>query len=82
MWITKDNYLEKRADYYDENGNVVREFTGNDPKEMGGRIIYSHWVMKPLDKPGHETIMDYDKIDFNIKINQSYFSEQNMRRVR
>jgi len=82
MWITKDNYLEKKADYYDENGNVVREFTGNDPKEMGGRIIYSHWVMKPLDKPGHETIMDYDKIDFNIKINQSFFSEQNMRRVR
>lgn len=82
MWITKENYLEKRADYYDENGDVVRRFTGSDPKEMGGRIVYTHWEMKPLDKPGDDTIMDYDKIEFNIKINQSFFSEQNMRRVR
>jgi hypothetical protein len=38
--------------------------------------------MIPEDKPGNKTIMDYNKIQFNIKINESFFSEQNMKRVR
>ncbi len=82
MWITKDNYLEKKADYYDESGEVVKTFSGSEPKKMDDRVIFSHWEMVPNDKPGHKTILQYDKIDFNININQSFFSEQNMKRVR
>ena len=82
MWITKDNYLEKKADYYDENGDVVKTFTGSEPKKMDDRIVYSHWEMVPNDEPGHKTIMQYDKINFNTDIKQSFFSEQNMKRVR
>lgn len=82
MWITKDNYLEKKAEYYDETGNVVKTFTGSEPKKMDDRVVFSHWEMVPNDKPGHKTILQYDKIDFNININQSFFSEQNMKRVR
>ncbi len=82
MWITKDNYLEKKADYYDESGDIVKTFTGSEPKKMDDRVVFSHWEMVPNDKPGHKTILQYDKIDFNININQSFFSEQNMKRVR
>jgi outer membrane lipoprotein-sorting protein len=83
MWVTKDgNYNELRADYYDENGNVTKTFNGSDPKEMGGRYIFTHWEMVPNDEPGHKTILEYDNIKYNIKINQSFFSEQNMKRVR
>lgn len=82
MWVTKDNYLEKKADYYDESGEVVKTFTGSEPKKMDDRIVFTRWEMIPNDEPGHKTILQYDKIDFNININQSFFSEQNMKRVR
>jgi len=38
--------------------------------------------MIPLDKPGQKTIMDYKKIEFNIKTKASFFSQKNMKRIR
>ena len=69
-------------EYYDEDGFLVKKFLGNNIQEMDGRKIFSHWEMIPEDKPGDKTILDYNKIQFNIKIDESFFSEQNMKRVR
>ncbi|MEJ2545962.1 MAG: outer membrane lipoprotein-sorting protein [Calditrichaceae bacterium] len=51
-------------------------------KEMDGRTIPTHWEMIPEDKPGQKTVMDYLSIEFNAKIKESFFSKQNMKRVR
>ena len=81
-WIAKESYLEPRVEYYDEDGFLVKEFIGNNMQKMDGRNIFTHWEMIPEDKPGNKTIMDYNKIQFNIKTDESFFSEQNMKRVR
>ena len=82
MWISKAGYLELRADYYDEDLEMIKSMIGSDVKEMGGRAIPVHWEMIPYDKPGQKTVMDYNNIEFNIKIQESFFSQQNMKRVR
>jgi hypothetical protein len=38
--------------------------------------------MISVDKPSEKTILDYKSIEFNTNINTSFFSEQNMKRVR
>jgi outer membrane lipoprotein-sorting protein len=81
-WVVKEKYLKVKTDYYDEDGTLVKAFNGSDEKKMGGRNIFAHWEMVPYDKPGNKTILDYDEIKFNIKIDESFFSEQNMKRVR
>lgn len=81
-WITKDTYLQPLVEYYDEEDKIVKKFIGSELKLMDGRKIFTHWEMIPLDKPGNKTIMDYNKIQFNIKIDESFFSEQNMKKVR
>lgn len=81
-WISKKEYFELKADYYDEDGNIVKTFDGSDPQKMDERVVLTQWEMIPSDEPGNKTILDYDKIDFNINIDQSFFSEQNMKRVR
>ncbi len=81
-WISKKEYFELKADYYDEDGNIVKTFYGSDPQKMDERKILTHWEMIPVDEPGNKTILDYDKIVFNIKTDQGFFSEQNMKRVR
>jgi outer membrane lipoprotein-sorting protein len=81
-WIAKDNYLEPKVEYYDEDGFLVKSYVGSNAQFMDGRKIFTHWEMIPEDKPGNKTIMDYNKIQFNIKIDESFFSEQNMKRVR
>ena len=81
-WIAKDNYLEPKVEYYDEDGFMVKQFIGNNLQRMDGRYIFTHWEMIPEDKPGNKTIMDYNKIQFNIDTKESFYSEQNMKRVR
>lgn len=81
-WIAKDTYLEPKVEYYDEDGILIKKFVGSNLQKMDGRNIYTHWEMIPEDKPGNKTIMDYNKILFNIKTDESFYSEQNMKRVR
>jgi len=81
-WIVKEKYLQLKVDYYDEDGTLVKSFNGSQEEKMGGRNIFVHWEMVPFDKPGDKTIMDYQEIKFNTDIDESFFSEQNMKRVR
>lgn len=81
-WISKKSYLQMKSDYYDEDGILVKSFVGSREKKMGGRNILTYWEMIPVDKPNTKTVMEYTNIQFNYKVNESYFSEQNMKRVR
>jgi len=38
--------------------------------------------MIPADKEGHKTIMDMKDMEFNTNIPESFFSQQNMKRVK
>lgn len=81
-WIAKNSYLQPRSEYYDEDGFLVKIFTGSNLQKMDSRNIFTHWEMIPEDKPGNKTIMDYSTIRFNIKTEESFYSERNMKRVR
>ncbi len=81
-WISKDKYLQIKADYYDEDDVLIKSFIGSKEKKMDGRNILTYWEMIPVDKPGNKTIMEYTTIEFNYKVDESFFSEQNMKRVR
>jgi outer membrane lipoprotein-sorting protein len=82
VWISKDKYLQVKAEYYDEDGFLVKTFAGTREKKLGGREILTLWEMIPEDKPGNKTILEYEDIKFNYDVDVSFFSEQNMKRVR
>ena len=81
-WISKEEYYQLKVEFYDEDDFIVKSYLGSDIKELGGRIIPAHWEMIPVDRPGEKTIFDYHGIEFNYNVNESFFSEQNMKRVR
>jgi len=81
-WIAKKEYFQLKVEFYDEDDFIVKSYHGSDIKEMGGRIIPAHWEMVPVDRPGEKTVFDYHVIQFNYNIRESFFSEQNMKRVR
>lgn len=79
-FISKDEYLQLRSEFYDERGNLVRVIEGHEIGEMDGRIIPTRMEVIPADKPGQKTVLIYDDIEFDIGISESFFSIQNMRR--
>lgn len=80
-FISKDEYLQLRAEFYDEDDELVRLMTGSEVKEMDGRRVPTRMEMIPMDKENHKTVITYEEMAFNIDISQNFFSIQNMKRV-
>jgi len=81
-WIDKKDFLFLRGELYDEDGILVRTETGSDIKTMDGRVIPTRIALMPADEPGNKTILLITEIKFNIPIQESFFSQQNMKNVR
>ncbi len=81
VWISVDGYLEYKTEYYDEDGKLVKSFLGSKVKTFGDRKLPAHWEMVPYNEPGNKTILNYDELKFDVKIDQDFFSLQNMKRV-
>lgn len=82
MWISKKKYHWLRAEFYDEDGYLVNTEILSDIKPMDDREMPTRMEMIPADEEGHKTIMIFKKIDFDIKMKDSFFSQQNMKRIR
>jgi outer membrane lipoprotein-sorting protein len=81
-WIDKKDMLTLKAELYDEDGALVRTELGSDIKIMDGRSIPTRMELIPAEEKGNKTIIEIKDIKFNTAIDDSFFSQQNMRRVR
>lgn len=81
-WISKDEYLMMKSEYYDEDEYLVKTEFGSDVKIMNDRKIPSKIEIIPADKENQKTIVVINEIKFNINIQESFFSQQNMKRLR
>ncbi|MEE4177175.1 MAG: outer membrane lipoprotein-sorting protein [Bacteroides sp.] len=81
QWIDKEEFLVLKAELYDEDGYLVRTETGSDIKVMDGRTITSRIELIPEEEPENRTIIEIREISFNIPLEESFFSQQNMQRV-
>jgi outer membrane lipoprotein-sorting protein len=81
-WIDKKDFMVLKAELYDEDGYLVRTETGSDIKIMDGRTIPSKIELVPQEEPANKTLVEIREIKFNIPVEESFFSQQNMKRVR
>jgi outer membrane lipoprotein-sorting protein len=82
IWISVDEYLWMKAEYYDEDEYLIKTELAYDIKNMDGRIIPAKYELIPADKEGHKTVVVMDEIKFNIPLSDEFFSQQNMKKVR
>lgn len=82
MWISKEHEIGVKTEYYDEDGYLVKSEIGTDFKTMSGRYIPTKYELIPADEEGQKTVIIMDKIEFNIEIKDSFFTQQNMKRLR
>jgi outer membrane lipoprotein-sorting protein len=80
-WIDKKDFLVLRVELYDEDNYLVRTETASDIKMMDGRLITSKIELVPEEEPENKTVIEIQEIKFNIPVEESFFSQQNMKRV-
>ena len=81
-WIDKKDYLFLKSELYDEDGYLVRTELGSDIKTMDGRLIPTRIELIPAEEEGQMTIIEMKEMKFNEPIQDSFFSQQNMKRIR
>lgn len=81
-WISKDEFLQLKTEFYDEDGYLINTMTGKNIISIGGKTLPSVIEVVPEEEPGNKTIMEYISLEFDVKIDDSFFSVQNMKRVR
>jgi outer membrane lipoprotein-sorting protein len=82
LWITKKDYLELKIEFFDEDEYLINTQYLSDIKQMGGRLIPCHWEMVPADEENKKTVIQIDMADFDTEVKESFFSQQNMKRLR
>ena len=81
-WIDKAESLFLKTEYYDEDGELINTVFGKDIKTMGGRTVTSRLEIQPADDPENKTVLVYRDMKFDEPMADSFFSLQNMKRVK
>ena len=80
-WISKSGYMTMKNEFYDEDGDLVNTMIGSEVRQMDDRELPTRLEVIPADQPDQKTVIEYGSIKFNIDLQSSFFSVQNMRTV-
>ncbi len=78
--VKKDPLLPVTEEYFDEEGSPVRKASFLGPKMFGDRLLPSVIRMQPEDNPDEFTEITYEKLLFDIDLEEAFFSIQNLKR--
>lgn len=82
FWISKTDDLLLKSEYYDEDDYLVKTELAHKIQMMSGRLIPAQFELIPADEEGQKTIVEMKSVQFNVPIEDSFFSQQNMKKVR
>ena len=82
MWVTVSGFDVWMAEYYDEDNKIVNVSNNYDIKRMGDRNIPTRLEIVPQNKKGQKTVMHIDEMKFNLSIDEGFFSQQNMKKIK
>ncbi len=81
IWVTKDEFIQLRTEFYDEDDYLINLMEAFDIRDFDGRLLPSRMTMTPIEDPGNQTILEYQSMKFNEQIRDSFFSIQNLKRI-
>ena len=81
-WVSEKEFLFMKKEYYDEDSYLVRTELAGDIKKMDDRFIPTRIEIIPADDPDQKTLVRILSMDFDVPIEDNFFSQQNMKRIR
>ena len=79
MWVRKNDYMPLKMEFYDQDKKLLKVMTNKNITNIDGHITPKKITMKNQQK-GTKTILNLEKIEFNIEIPQRVFTTRYMKR--
>jgi outer membrane lipoprotein-sorting protein len=80
VWYDKSEYRARYIKYFDTAGKPLKEMLLTDYKLFNGRFWRPMSWSMVNSKTGKKTVLAYDSIDFNVKLNDGDFSQDALKR--
>ncbi|MYD72344.1 MAG: outer membrane lipoprotein-sorting protein [Acidobacteria bacterium] len=80
--VRQDDYMPLWTRFYDEGGDLARTMEYSAFTEMGGRLVPGVMDMQPADKPDERTSFRYEELEFDVDLEESFFSLRTLQRGR
>lgn len=81
LWISTEEFLNLKAEYYDEAGYLVKTHLAHTVKTFDDRSLPSVMEIIPAEEENQKTVVEIINMDFNIELEPAFFSQQNMKRI-
>ncbi len=78
--VDRERYLPIEIRYFNEDRSLARTLTFSDVKTLGGRELPSVLTLVPRDKPDESTVVRYERLDFNVHLDDDFFSLRTLQR--
>jgi len=82
VWVSSTNYLQLRAEHYDQRDDLVNTMTFEQIARFGERYVPTRVTVIPADKQHERTVLTYQDVSFDIEIDDDFFSRATMQRLR
>lgn len=79
VWIDKDTFLPRKAEYIDKNGKVYRRITSGEIKTIQGHPTPTVQTAEDLNR-GTKTTITFGDIKYDIGLKDRIFTERFLRR--
>ena len=76
VWISQEDYVLRRAEYFDEDGELVKILSASNVKLLdpaGKKYLATRMEMENVQN-GRKSVMIMDKVEFNPGIKDDYFT--------
>jgi hypothetical protein len=77
--VRKKDLMPVWAKYFDDEGNLARTLGFEDFRTVSGRTVPLLMNMRPADKPNERTTVRYTGLQFDVSLERSFFSLQNLK---
>lgn len=78
VWLRASDYYPVQVDYY-EDGELLKKLIMENIENIEGHPTATKMVMKNVQQ-NTQTVMEYEKITYDVEYDQNFFSERRLRR--
>jgi outer membrane lipoprotein-sorting protein len=80
--VRQKDYMPTWQRYYDEDGRIVRTLTFSGYRQMDDRVVPTQMEVRPADSPDEYTRVTYGTLEFDVDLDDAFFSLRNLRGLR
>ena len=82
IWVSKQDLLERKAEYFDEDGKLINTLTYSNFQVVGGKKIATIMEMIPSNKVNQKTVVTISDANFNERKDENFFSLEKMKTLK